>query len=498
MTATRAQSVGTVSAAQMPPWEGVPTDLLLGEWRPAGDGRRFEVVDPYDGAVLAQVADASPADALAALGAAHAVQPEWQAQSPRARAAVLRGTFELVTERGEQLAALLTAEMGKPLHEARAEVAYAADYLHWYAEEALRLDGRTAASPDGRSRVSVVCEPVGPCLLITPWNFPLAMIARKVAPALAAGCTVVLKPAELTPLSALALAELLREAGAPTGVVNVVTTTDPAGVAAALTADSRLRKVSFTGSTPVGRLLLGQCADNVLRASLELGGNAPLIVFDDADLDRAVEGALVAKLRNSGQSCVAANRLLVHERIADAFVERFARGMEAAVVGAGTDPATTVGPLIHAGAARKASELVADAIQRGARLVVGGDAPGGPAGACFPPTVLDAVPRDARVLHEEIFGPVAPIVRFASEQEALELANATPFGLAAYVFTESLARATRLTDGLEVGMVALNQGLLANVAAPFGGVKQSGLGREGGHEGLLEYASLKYVSQALT
>jgi succinate-semialdehyde dehydrogenase/glutarate-semialdehyde dehydrogenase len=475
----------------------VPHDLLIGAaWRPAASGARFSVVDPATEAPLASVADGSAQDALAALDAAEEARGSWAAAAPRARADVLRGAFELVVERTEDLALVITAEMGKPLAEARAEVAYAADYLRWYAEEAVRLGGRVATSTDGRSRITVLREPVGPCLLITPWNFPLAMGLRKIAPALAAGCTVVLKPAALTPLTSLLAARILHEAGVPPGVVNVVTSTDAAGVAGALMADPRLRKVSFTGSTDVGRRLLEASGANVLRTSMELGGNAPLLVFDDADLDRAVAGAVVAKLRNGGQSCIAANRILVQEPIADAFVDRFAEQMNASQVGPGTAEGTVVGPLIDDRAVRSVDELVQDAIARGARVLVGGRSPDG-IGSFYLPTVLDQVPADARLLHEEVFGPVAPIVRITDEADAIEQANATPFGLAAYVFTDSLDRATRVSAALETGMVAINQGLLSNAAAPFGGVKHSGVGREGGPEGLDEYTSLKYLAQAV-
>ncbi|WP_329084699.1 NAD-dependent succinate-semialdehyde dehydrogenase [Streptosporangium sp. NBC_01469] len=475
----------------------VPTDLLIGgEWRAATGNRRAAVYDPATGAELALVADATVEDGLTALDAACAAQGDWARRAPRARAEILRRAFELVIERVEDLALLITSEMGKPLAEARVEVTYAADYLRWYAEEAVRLDGRVSTSPDGRSRVIVTHEPVGPCLLITPWNFPLAMAVRKIAPALAAGCTMIVKPALLTPLTMFLMARILSDAGVPDGVVNIVTTADPGSFSAALMADPRLRKVSFTGSTGVGQRLLEQSAAHVLRTSMELGGNAPLLVFEDADLDRAVEGALVAKLRNGGESCVAANRILVHEAVADAFTERFAARMAEVVVGRGTEPGVTVGPLISEQAVKGVAALVDDAVARGARVLVGGEVPEG-TGSFYPPTVLDGVPRDARILHEEIFGPVAPIVRFADEADAIAQANDTPFGLAAYVFTENLDRATRVSGALEVGMVGLNQGLIANAAAPFGGIKYSGLGREGGSEGLGEYTNLKYVAQVI-
>jgi succinate-semialdehyde dehydrogenase/glutarate-semialdehyde dehydrogenase len=476
--------------------DGVPTDLLIGGvWRPAMNGRRFPVVDPSTGASLALVADAAPSDALMALDAAEGARADWAATPARSRADLLMAAYEAVTRRTEELALLITLEMGKPLDESRREVAYGADYLRWYAEEAVREGGRITTSPDGRSILTTAREPVGPCLLITPWNFPLAMGLRKIAPALAAGCTVVLKPAELTPLTSLLAAAILAGAGLPAGVCNVVTTTDPGALSRALMADPHLRKVSFTGSTAVGQRLLEQSARNVLRTSMELGGNAPMLIFDDADLDRAVDGAVVAKLRNGGQSCIAANRILVQEGVADAFVERFVDRLEQAVVGRGTAPGTTVGPLIDERAVAKAGRLVDDAVARGARLLCGGAPIAGP-GSFFSPTVLEAVSDDAAILHEEVFGPVAPIVRFADEAEALRRANATPLGLAAYVFTESLDRAARVSAALEAGMVGINQGLVSNVAAPFGGIKHSGLGREGGAEGLEEYLSIKYVAQA--
>jgi succinate-semialdehyde dehydrogenase/glutarate-semialdehyde dehydrogenase len=457
---------------------------------------QFSVLDPATGRQLASVPDATPAEGLRALGAAAAAQPAWASRSPRDRADVLQRAFGLVVERSEELALQITAEMGKPVAEARTEVAYAADYLRWYAEEAVRLDGRVATSPDGRSRVLTTREAVGPCLLITPWNFPLAMGLRKLAPALAAGCSVVLKPSELTPLTSLVLADILREAGVPPGLVTVLTTTDAAGVASALMADPRLRKVSFTGSTAVGRRLLEQSGQQLLRTSLELGGNAPLLVFDDADLDRAVAGAVVAKLRNGGQSCVAANRILLHEPIADAFVERFVARLAEIVVGPGAAPATDVGPLIGAHAVDKVAALVDDAVRHGARVLTGGAALDGP-GFFYPPTVIDHVAADAAILHTEIFGPVAPIVQFSTEAEGIAAANDTPYGLAAYAFTESLDRATRVAGALEVGMVAINQGLLANAAAPFGGTKHSGIGREGGPEGIDEYVNVKYTAVAV-
>jgi succinate-semialdehyde dehydrogenase/glutarate-semialdehyde dehydrogenase len=473
--------------------EQVPTGLLIGSWRPAEHGETFPVHDPATGAELLQIANGTRADAMAALDAAVDAGPAWAATSPRERSEVLRRAYEALMARADDLALLITLEMGKPLDESRTEVAYAADFVRWYAEEAVRLDGRHTASPDGGSRIITAPQPVGPCLLITPWNFPLAMGTRKIAPALAAGCTVILKPAALTPLTSLLMAQILLEAGVPEGVLNLITTTNAGAVSAPLMADARLRKVSFTGSTAVGQRLVEQSAGQLVRTSMELGGNAPLIIFDDADLERAVKGAMVAKLRNGGQSCVAANRVLVQEGIADEFVARFQQAMAAVEVGPGTQAGVAVGPLIDDRAVKKCSELVTDAVARGAQLVTGGDPLTIP-GHFYPPTVLDHVPAGARILDEEIFGPVAPIVRFGTEAEAVALANATPYGLAAYVFTENLDRALRVSDALETGMVGINQGVVSNVAAPFGGVKHSGLGREGGHEGIEEYLETKYLA----
>jgi succinate-semialdehyde dehydrogenase/glutarate-semialdehyde dehydrogenase len=494
MTATDATS-RAVRARASEALERVPLDLLVGSWRPASEDRRFDVSDPSTGEPIASVADGSADDALAALDVADAAWAEWRASAPDTRARILRDAFDAMTLQAEEIALLITLEMGKPLAESRAEVGYGAGYLRWYAEEAVRSSGRTTPSPDGRSTILTFRESVGPCLLITPWNFPLAMGLRKIAPALAAGCTMVLKPAALTPLTSLAVARILLDAGLPPGVFNVVTSTGAGAISAALMADERLRKVSFTGSTGVGQQLLVQSASNVLRLSLELGGNAPLVIFDDADLDRAVEGAVVAKLRNGGQSCVAANRILVQDGIADAFEQQFSERLAGAVVGAGIEPETIVGPLIDDKAVAGVKALVDDAVQRGAKVLATGATPALP-GSFFPPTVLTAVPDDALILHDEVFGPVAPIVRFRDESEAIARANDTPYGLAAYAFTESLDRATRVSRALQSGMVAINQGLVSNPAAPFGGIKHSGLGREGGPEGLDEYTELKYVAQA--
>jgi succinate-semialdehyde dehydrogenase / glutarate-semialdehyde dehydrogenase len=475
---------------------GLPRDLLIGgAWRESSDGRRFAVDDPATEITLTTVADGTADDALAALDAAASVQAEWGATTPQVRADILHAAFRGIMRRADELAVLISLEMGKPITEARGEVTYGAAYLRWYAEEAVRSYGRDSVSPDGLSRIATRHEPVGPCLLITPWNYPLAMGLRKIAPALAAGCSVVLKPAELTPLTSLLATEILTQAGVPPGVCNVVTTTRPAALSEALLADPRLRKLSFTGSTKVGRHLLSRSGEQVLRTSMELGGDAPLLVFDDADLERAVEGAVTAKRRNSGQSCVAANRILVQDGIAEAFIDRFTAALARTKMGPGLDPTTTLGPLISRTAVAKAQRLVDDAVARGARVLIGQSAVDTD-GYFFPPTVLDAVPRDAHILREEVFGPVAPITRFSSEWEAIHQANDTEFGLAAYLFTENLDRAARISSGLQAGMVAINQGLVSNVAAPFGGIRHSGLGREGGPEGLQEYTSIKYLAYA--
>ena len=471
----------------------VPTELLIGDWRSAEGAASFVVEDPATREELLRVADASAADGVAALDAAVEAAPGWAALSPRERSDILRRWYEAIMDRADDLALVITLEMGRPLAESRGEVEYAADYIRWYAEEAVRLNGRHTTSPDGRSRIVTGPKPVGPCLLITPWNFPLAMAARKIAPALAAGCTVVLKPAELTPLASLFAARLMLEAGVPAGVVNVITTTDPAAVCGTLMADPRLRKVSFTGSTAVGQILVEQSAPQLVRTSMELGGNAPLIVLDDADLERAVEGAVVAKLRNGGQSCVAANRILVQDGIADAFVAAFTKAVSAVQLGPGSQPGVGLGPLIDDRAVAKCTALVADAVASGATVLVGGEAPSRP-GYFFPATVLDNVAPTARILSEEVFGPVAPIVRFETEDEAVALANDTPFGLASYVFTENIDRALDVADRLETGMVGINQGVVSNVAAPFGGIKHSGMGREGGPEGIEEYLETKYLA----
>ena len=472
----------------------VPRRLFIdGAWATAYDGGEFPVENPATGRRLCLVADGGPEDGRRAVDAAVRAQPAWARTAPRTRSEILRRAYELLTGRVEDLAHLMTLEMGKPLAEARGEVAYAAEFFRWFSEEAVRIDGGLGLTPDGRHRMLVMRQPVGPCMLITPWNFPLAMGTRKIGPAIAAGCTMVLKPAPQTPLSSLALAEILKEAGLPDGVLNVVTTTRAREVVEPALRGGRIRKLSFTGSTAVGRLLLAQCADTVVRTSMELGGNAPFIVFADADLDVAVEGALAAKMRNMGEACTAANRLYVHRDVADEFAERLAKRMAALVVGPGTRPGVQVGPLIDAAGKRKVSMLVEDALSKGARLVCGGQPDAGP-GYFYPPTVLTGVGADADLLHTEIFGPVAPIVPFDDQAEVVRAANDTDWGLVGYIFTRDLDRALDVSECLEVGMVGLNTGLVSNPAAPFGGVKQSGLGREGGRVGIDEFLEYKYVA----
>jgi succinate-semialdehyde dehydrogenase/glutarate-semialdehyde dehydrogenase len=477
--------------------DATPTQVFVGgEWRDASGGRSFRVEDPSTGETLTEVADGGPDDALAALGAAAAAQEAWAAHPPRERGEILRRAFEAMLARADELALLMTLEMGKPLREARAEVAYAAEFFRWFSEEAVRIDGRYSVSTDGRARTLVLRQPVGPALLITPWNFPLAMGTRKIGPAIAAGCTMVIKPAQETPLSMLALAGLLEEAGVPPGVVNVVPTTSAGATTGPLFDDRRLRKLSFTGSTEVGRVLMEQAAKNILRTSMELGGNAPFLVFADADLGAAVEGALVAKMRNLGESCVAANRFYVAEPVAAEFARRLAERMGRLKVGRGTEEDSDVGPLVNAVQRSKVAELVEDAVEKGAGYALEGGVVDGP-GYFYRPAVLTDVPDDARLLREEIFGPVAPIATFADEAEALAAANDTEFGLVAYVYTRDVTRALRVIEALDTGMVGLNRGIVSNPAAPFGGVKQSGVGREGGREGIEEYLEIKHVAVGL-
>jgi succinate-semialdehyde dehydrogenase/glutarate-semialdehyde dehydrogenase len=464
-----------------------------GGWREAEGGERFEVLDPADGSVLADVADGSTGDAMDALDAAAAAQRDWARTPPRERGEILRRAFELIIERADDFAQLISLEMGKTLAEARGEVTYGAEFFRWFSEEAVRISGRWMQAPAGGSRLLTIRKPVGPCLFITPWNFPLAMGTRKIGPAVAAGCTMVVKPAELTPLTMLALAAVMEEAGLPAGVLNVVPTTGSKDLSATLMADDRLRKVSFTGSTPVGKVLVRQSADELQRVSMELGGNAPFLVFEDADVDAAVDGAMVAKMRNMGEACTAANRFLVHESVAEDFARKLGERMGALTVGRGQDDGVDVGPLINADAVQSVGELVTDAVHDGATLVTGGSAPNGP-GWFYEPTVLLGVPPEAQVNKVEIFGPVAPITTFTTEEEAVARANATEYGLSSYVYTRDLARTIRLAEALEFGMVGVNTGLVSNPAAPFGGVKSSGFGREGGFEGIEEYLETTYVA----
>ena len=477
--------------------EAVPKQLLIGgEWRDASEGGTFAVEDPSTGEPLCEVADGTTDDALAALGAAADAQEEWRHHPPRERGEILRRSFEALNDRAEELAVLMTLEMGKPLAESRSEVICAAEFFRWFSEEAVRADGRYTVSADGSHRTIVMTQPVGPCLLITPWNFPMAMGTRKIGPAVAAGCTMVMKPARYTPLSMLALAEIMEEAGLPAGVLNVLTTRSSGRTMAPIIEDPRCRKLSFTGSTEIGAKLMEQASKNLLRLSMELGGNAPFLVFEDADMDAAVEGAMIAKLRNMGESCVAANRFHVHESVAEEFARRLAERIGAVKVGRGLDEGVGVGPLVDEDQRGIVTELVDDAVAKGARCLVGGERMDGP-GYFYKPTVLDRVPKDARLLREEIFGPVAPITTFTTDQEAVDAANATEYGLVAYVFTQDLKRAFRVVEGLETGMVGLNRGLVSNPAAPFGGMKASGFGREGGIEGIEEYLEVKHVAMSI-
>ncbi len=472
----------------------VPTELLIdGAWRPAAGGLTLPVEDPATGKTLVSVADGNADDALAALDAADRAQPGWAATPPRERGEILRRAFEALTTSAGDLALLMTLEMGKPLAESRTEIAYAAEFFRWYSEEAVRISGDYRVAPGGGSRIIVMRQPVGPALFITPWNFPMAMGTRKIGPAIAAGCTMVLKPAALTPLSSLALAQILIDAGLPPGVLNVITTSKSSATTAPLIADPRLRKLSFTGSTEVGKLLIAASADQVLRVSMELGGNAPFLVFADSDLEAAVEGALLAKMRNGGEACTSANRFYVERPIAEEFAARLAERMGSLKVGRGSSEGVQVGPLIDENQRRKVQELVDDAVAKGARVLCGGGAPGKP-GYFFEPTVLFPVPDNANLLREEIFGPVAPVVSFETEQEAVTAANGTEYGLVAYTYTADLDRAVRVAEGIKAGMVGLNQGVVSNPAAPFGGVKQSGFGREGGREGIEEYLDIKYLA----
>ncbi len=477
--------------------DGVPGKLFIaGEWRAATGGKTFEVEDPSTGESIAEVANATPQDAVAALDACVDVQGEWAKHPPRERGEILRRAFELLTKRADELAVLMTLEMGKPVAESQAEIAYASEFFRWFAEEAVRIEGRFAAAPNGKGRLLTMRQPVGPCYAITPWNFPMAMGTRKIGPAIAAGCTMVIKPAQQTPLSMLALAQILEEAGLPPGVLNVVTSSSSREVSEPIISDPRLRKLTFTGSTEVGRKLIEQSAENILRTSMELGGNAPFLVFADADVDAAVEGAVIAKMRNIGEACTAANRFHVAGKLQDEFTTKLAEKLGAMKIGRGTEEGVQVGPLIDGKQRATVSDLVQDAVSKGAQVVVGGKERDG-AGYFYEPTVLGGVPLEAKLLKEEIFGPVAPVVGFDEEEAAVAAANDTEYGLVAYVYTRDVGRALRVCEGLETGMVGLNQGIVSNPAAPFGGIKASGFGREGGREGVDEYLETKYVAIAL-
>ena len=471
----------------------VPTQLYInGQWVDASDGGTLEVEDPATGKRLLTIADASYEDGQKAMAAAHEAQAEWSKTAPRVRGELLRAAFEKVTEMSDEFAILMSLEMGKPFAEAKGEVAYGAEFLRWFSEEAVRIDGRYTTAPDGKNRLLVLKKAIGPALLITPWNFPLAMATRKIGPAIAAGCTSILKPAALTPLTSLLFTRVLDEVGVPAGVVNVIQTTKAGEVTGPIIKDSRLRKLSFTGSTPVGKMLMREAADQVLKTSMELGGNAPFLVFEDADLDKAVEGAMLAKLRNMGEACTAANRFLVHESVADEFASRLSAKMSSLKVDRGVNDGTNIGPLIDEKSRQAVHALVKDATDKGAALLTGGEIPTGD-GYFYPPTVLKSVPESCEILSNEIFGPVAPICTFKDEDQAVEMANNTEYGLVAYAFTKDLNRGLRLAERLEVGMFGLNTGLVSNPAGPFGGVKQSGLGREGSQEGIEEYLETVYV-----
>jgi len=474
--------------------EGVPKRLLIGgRWVDATGGKTLPVEDPATRETIAEVADATPDDAVAALSAAHEQQAAWREHPPRERGEILRRAYESMVERADDLALLMTLEMGKSIAESKAEVTYAAEFFRWFAEQAVRIDGRYQVAPTGQGRLLVMKQPVGPSYMITPWNFPAAMATRKIGPAVAAGCTMVLKPASLTPLSALAVAQILEEAGLPGGVLNVITSSSSGDVSKPIISDSRLRKLSFTGSTEVGRKLMEQASEQILKVSMELGGNAPFLVFEDADLDAAIDGAMIAKMRNIGEACTAANRFYVAAPIAQEFAERLADRMRALKVGRGTEDGIDVGPLVNDDQLSKVEELVQDALGKGAKPLVGAERMD-LGGYFYAPTVLSDIPDGARLLKEEIFGPVAPVKSFADEQQAIRWANDTEFGLVAYLYTRDLGRAMRVMEQLEYGMVGLNQGMVSNPAAPFGGIKHSGVGREGGYEGIEEYLETKYCA----
>jgi succinate-semialdehyde dehydrogenase/glutarate-semialdehyde dehydrogenase len=474
----------------------VPTGLYInGVWRDASDGKTFDVFDPATGKLLKTIADASYQDGQDAMAAAHDTQKSWAATAPRVRAELLRAAFEKITAMSDDFAILMSLEMGKPFLEAKGEVAYGSEFLRWFSEEAVRVNGRYQTAPDGKNRLMVLKKPVGPALLITPWNFPLAMATRKIGPAIAAGCTSILKPAALTPLTSLLFAKVLQEVGVPTGVVNVIQTSRVSEVTGPIIKDSRLRKLSFTGSTPIGKMLIKDSADQVLRTSMELGGNAPFLVFEDADVDKAVEGAMQAKLRNMGEACTAANRFLIHESVADEFAQKLTARFAALKVARGVEEGTNIGPVIDEKSRNAIHALVTDATSKGAKILTGGVIPAGE-GYFYPPTVLQGVAANSEILKNEIFGPVAPIVTFKNEDEAVAMANDTEYGLVAYAFTKDLNRGLRLAERLETGMFGLNTGLVSNPAGPFGGVKQSGLGREGSLEGIEEYLETVYVGIA--
>jgi succinate-semialdehyde dehydrogenase/glutarate-semialdehyde dehydrogenase len=472
----------------------VPTDLWIGgKWRKSSDGGRFDVIDPATENKVASVASATVEDAKAALDAASAAFPGWAAKKPRERAEVLRKSFELIMRDAERLAKLITIENGKALADSRGEVAYAAEFFRWFAEEAVRNVGQNSVAPGSGARILVQHKPAGVAVLVTPWNFPAAMATRKIGPALAAGCAVVLKPASDTPLTMLALMPILEEAGVPAGVVNVVPSRSSGKVVSTMLHDPRVRVLSFTGSTEVGRKLLHEAADNVVRPAMELGGNAPFIVFEDADIDAAIEGAMIAKMRNMGEACTAANRFYVHEKVHDEFAKKLTAKMSGLKMGNGLDDGVTLGPLVNKDGLAKVVELVDDAVKKGAKILTGGKAPGGP-GFFYPATVLANVSSDAKMLNEEIFGPVASIQTFKSEDEVVTRANDTEYGLVAYLYTKDVGRGMRVSEKLEFGMIGLNRGLVSDPAAPFGGMKQSGIGREGAHEGLMEFLETQYVS----
>ncbi len=478
----------------MPDFSQIKTDLFIaGKWQDGSRPNRIDVIDPATGQSLTSIANASAEDAIRAVDAAEAAAKPWARTPPRQRAEILRKAFELMTARAEELAELIAYENGKALSDARGEVAYAAEFFRWFAEEAVRLNGEVYLAPSGANRIVVEHQPIGISVLITPWNFPAAMATRKIGPALAAGCTCILKPATETPLTAFAMAEILAEAGVPDGVVNVITTRTAGEVVGAMLHDPRVRKLSFTGSTEVGKVLLKEAADQVISCSMELGGNAPFVVFDDADIDAAIEGAMIAKMRNGGEACTAANRLYVQRGIADRFADMLAARMGALKVGPGYEDGVQLGPLVNAASRDKVIELVGDAVEKGAKTLTGGHSHQGP-GFFFDATVLVGVPKNAKLVHEEIFGPVAPVITFDTEQEAIALANETEYGLVGYVYTTDLARGLRVSEQIEAGMIALNRGLVSDPAAPFGGMKQSGVGREGAHVGLLEFTETKYIA----